>query len=544
MRKFLTLLLTAALLLTCCSGCLIDISEYVPEETADETEDTEETAQSAAEQAGLTAVQTLLTESAADQVFSLNYDPGAGLDPFTCTDTGNLMICSLLYDTFYELDQDFTPASRFVTQVRTEDYQWWYFTIDTTQLMQDGEPVTAADVAYSLRRAQVTSFSSRLADIYGVTAYDRETLIISTYAPNSLLERDLIFPVIREGSAAEPVGAGPYRLDEGCLLPFADHPHADSLPLEVIYLKEYDTATALIQAFENSLVDLVVNDPLGTSPLGYHAPREVHYVTTTNMHYIGFNLNSTLLKNDSFRAALTYGLDRSSLVTQALESCCLASALPIHPAAAYYDSDLNASLGYDPDTLAQVLEQMGCADYDNDGWLELMTAGVKVSHVLYEINLDFIVCATSDAKLAAAQAIAEDLAQVGIQVTVRPLPWEDYLAALEAGDFDLYYAEVRLTADFDVTRLLSGTAGEDGSLNYGGCQDDTCLELIGAYLAAGDLDRADCASAMCSYLAASAPFAVIGFEQSELLTHRGVVSGSTPTQYNIFHRIWDWTVTQ
>ena len=45
---------------------------------------------------------------------------------------------------------------------------------------------------------------------------------------------------------------------------------------------------------------------------------------------------------------------------------------------------------------------------------------------------------------------------------------DDYVAALEKGDFDLYLAEVRLTADFDLTALI--TAG--GSLTYGGYDEN------------------------------------------------------------------------
>ena len=49
-------------------------------------------------------------------------------------------------------------------------------------------------------------------------------------------------------------------------------------------------------------------------------------------------------------------------------------------------------------------------------------------------------------------------------IEVVELPWDEYLTALEAGDFDLYFGEIRLTADWDLTDLLSIGA----PLNYGG----------------------------------------------------------------------------
>lgn len=49
-------------------------------------------------------------------------------------------------------------------------------------------------------------------------------------------------------------------------------------------------------------------------------------------------------------------------------------------------------------------------------------------------------------------------------MTVTALPWADYTAALAAGSFDLYYGEVRLTADWNLAPLLA----TGGRLNYGG----------------------------------------------------------------------------
>ena len=37
----------------------------------------------------------------------------------------------------------------------------------------------------------------------------------------------------------------------------------------------------------------------------------------------------------------------------------------------------------------------------------------------------------------------------------RAVPWDTFLTRLESGDFDLYYGECRLTADWDLTALLS-----------------------------------------------------------------------------------------
>ena len=42
-----------------------------------------------------------------------------------------------------------------------------------------------------------------------------------------------------------------------------------------------------------------------------------------------------------------------------------------------------------------------------------------------------------------------------LRVTVRTMSWSSYTQALRSGNYDLYYAECRLTADWDLTPLLA-----------------------------------------------------------------------------------------
>ena len=66
-------------------------------------------------------------------------------------------------------------------------------------------------------------------------------------------------------------------------------------------------------------------------------------------------------------------------------------------------------------------------------------------------------------KVSAAEHIAQALSDFDLQIQVEALPWEEYAAALAAGNFDLYYGEVRLPANWDLSALV----GTGGSLNYG-----------------------------------------------------------------------------
>ena len=49
-------------------------------------------------------------------------------------------------------------------------------------------------------------------------------------------------------------------------------------------------------------------------------------------------------------------------------------------------------------------------------------------------------------KASAGEHIAQALSDFDLQIQVEALPWEEYAAALAAGNFDLYYGEVRAPA--------------------------------------------------------------------------------------------------
>ena len=96
-------------------------------------------------------------------------------------------------------------------------------------------------------------------------------------------------------------------------------------------------------------------------------------------------------------------------------------------------------------------------------------------------------------KVSTAQKIAAGLSQYDLQVTVQALPNEEYLQALQNGDFDLCFCEVKLTADWDLRPLLQSYA----SLNFGGYADPETDQLLAGLCAAEPAGRAAAMTALC-----------------------------------------------
>lgn len=487
--------------------------------------------------------QDLATGYAADDVFSLNSRAEDGFNPYVTTNTDNRLADQLVYENIFEVSDNYELSSRIVSGWQTEDGTYWYFKINPGIKMHDGSTLTAADVSYSIQRAMISSrYAGRFLYVWGVSASE-DTVSVSLSVPNMQFPYLLTIPIIKSGSIGEdtPPGTGPYRFseDKSCLEAFDGYPDWENLPVDKVGLVEYASVEEILTAYEDSYIDLVLNDPSSGANLGYGGTSEIRYIATNNMHYIGFNMDSTkasaFVLNSGNRYAMMFAVDRDYAAKTLMKGAATASVLPINPKSPLYNKDLAAGYGYDLDRCLLVLNNSGVKDYESepDGKLEYMVTGIPL-----EIDLDMIVCSEAGGKADVAKKFAQDLASIGVTVNVRELSWNEYRSELAAGNFDLYYGEVKLTADFNLSRLLT----EDGGLNYCGVDDPTYGELINAYLAATDADRQANCDAMLQYIIDTAPIIPVCFERQEVVSHRNVASGLNPSQYNIFYNIQNWTI--
>ena len=153
--------------------------------------------------------------------------------------------------------------------------------------------------------------------------------------------------------------------------------------------------------------------------------------------------------------------------------------------------------------------------YSQEALLTALAAAGQNTGEIKELRM--LVNGENSFRVANAQFIAEGLSTADWRITVEELPWEEYLAALEAGDFDLYYGEVRLTADWDLRELL----GTGGALNYGGYSDAITDQLMAEF--AVSADRKSAARALYTYLRGVVPVAPICFRSTAVLTYPGEI---------------------
>lgn len=458
--------------------------------------------------------------------FALPYYPSASLHPITGNNHAHLVLASLVYQGLFELDNTFTPHGVLCSEYSvSEDGLTWTFTLSSA-VFSDGTSVTSADVVSSLELARSSElYAGRLAEVQRIEAAGDGAVAVTLSRPNGALPTLLDIPIIRDnGDGSMPLGTGPYAFveDSGPLRLARQSSAPDTAP-EEIALSPIEGADGLIYAFDAGDVSLVTSDLTGSNALGYSSGYEVFSYPTTTMLYVGFQTQSGPCRDALVRQAVSRSFDRDTVTVSLLAGHGEATCLPFSPRSELYSAAHERSGGYDSAAAAELLTQAGYAAGEDGRLYAGRTA----------LSLTFVVNTDNSFKLTIAEYLAGQLNDLGITVELKKLAWDDYLAALEAGNFDLYLGEVALTASFDLAPLL----GQVGALNYGGyasAEIDALAEQLRS--AEGD-DRSRAAAALLDQFQADAPLAPLCFKNHAVLTQWGAVFGLEPTRQNPFYHL-------
>ena len=539
--KWLALALAGVLLLGLLAGC--GETEETPEELV--LDDT-------------VSGETLTAGDQADRVFSLAVDYNQTLNPITTKSQLNQMVGDLVYDRLFDVDENFHVTSRILESweyVKGEDSAGVFvLTVRPDIQMHDGSLLTAEDITYSLSRvftSGASHYQLQMGRAY-VSAYHGQVYLVGDY-DNGLMIEKMAVPIIKSvtNSILEdvPIGSGPYTYSEDrqTLEKFDGYEFADDLPVDTIYLRPYEGPEGLITEYESSLVDLVLNDPTSIYNMGYGGKNETRSFVTTNLHFLCFNSQSEFFQYDAYRQAMNWIIDRESIAEDNMDGMATATALPIHPNSSLYDEEFAADLAFDPERCLLQLERGGCRDLDGDGMLEYALSGAK-----REIEINFLVCADSADKVAAARRIAADMESIGLSVHMRELTWEEYLDVLNFVPeddedepewiWDVYYGEISITGDWDVRTLFRGDKVDDRTLNYGEWSVPLLEQTMAEFIGATEEERPEAEDAMLQTLLENTVFLPVCFEKKQVLTHIGVVKGMVPNQYNVFVNLTNWQV--
>lgn len=403
-------ILAFALAAACVTGCATPGSSSTATTAAAGTTAGGET------QAGETAAQT----DAGDGKVTITYAQSsdiAGLDPRNGTSTVTAAMLSQVYSSLVKTDEDFNIVCDAAESYEVVDDTTYKFTLKKGIKFHDGTELTSEDVKYTLDTIREEDATYKLKSDFSFMycePIDDYNLYIKTDEPNastllrlkyiSIIPKHYVEEVGDDEFNIHPIGSGPYKVvewkkDESITLEafddyFGGKPQADTVICKVI-----PEASARIAALEAGEVDLIA--AVTTSQvdrLKSLSNIEVVSKPTTRTAYFTMNsLGDSAVTDVRVRKAINMAIDRDTIVQGVLDGYGQAVnslALPIFE---YYDPDVKG-YDYDPEGAKALLAEAGYADGLD---LEMEGSFSGLSNA-------------SDV----AQAVAAQLAEVGINVTV------------------------------------------------------------------------------------------------------------------------------
>lgn len=377
--------------------------------------------------------------------------PVSDLRPWQPRSRDEEHLISLLYSGLMRLDADLWPTPDLAERLDIDvDGRRLTFTLRQNVYWHDGQPLTAADVLFTLEalRSLPETSTALLADlryIAAASAPDERTVVIelrSRYAPMLSLLAVPILPrhlfagrdVSQVDFLAQPIGSGPFRLrerqaDGSLVLERHDQYHHGSPLLDQVVLTVMPETAIAQQALRDGQL-LVAELPWGAQDaLGDVTTLRSGSIPENGVYFLAFNLRPGRPFADvRLRQALATAIDLPRLVETATKGV----GVPVG----------NGAL---PGSWADLTPPLPAGDLpaareilDAAGWVLPPGAtirqreGVPLIARLYVRNDD-------ERRLVAARRIAEIAASIGIQIVVEPADFATVILARYVApyDFDL-----------------------------------------------------------------------------------------------------------
>lgn len=358
------------------------------------------------------------------------------LDPRYSTDANSVRIGNLLYNALLRYDQDSRLQPELAASWRMLDERTYEFDLRSDVSFHDGARLTAADVKHTyeaiLDPASRSPKRGPLLPLESIEQKDTYRLHFRLRAPHAPFVEQFtqnIVPVRARQSPTPPPGSGPFRLEklesEKVFLQ-ANSGYWEGPPaLPGIVFKIVPDALVRVLEFKQGAIDFMQND-LEPDLLPWLKRNTGAHIETnpgTTFQYIGINLSHPILRHVKVRQAIACAIDRTKLIRHLLKGMAVEANGLLSPRNWAHDAGAR-HWPYDPDLAKRLLDEAGFRDPDGDGPRFRFRLSFKTTNI--------------DLRRRVAEALKEQLGQVGIELDLRTYEWGTFFADVKSGNFHLY----------------------------------------------------------------------------------------------------------
>jgi peptide/nickel transport system substrate-binding protein len=476
-------------------------------------------------------------------------------NPFTGIAAASYEIYQLIYDTLngYSAKDFSTTGILADSWTPAADGLTWTYKIKPNLKWSDGQPLTSADVAYSINRVrngtyEQTNWGNYVTNITNVTAADPTTVVMTVKKPTPIMYH-ISVPIIPEhiwssisekavaNFANEPspgkpiVGSGPFVLTQvvkGQFIRLERNPDYWGTPSKIDHLvfRVFNSQDSMAQALKRGEIDFADNVDANI----FNSLRNTPGITTADTTYSGFdeiamNTGAALddgtpigdgnpvLKDKVVRQAINYAIDRKTLVQKVFGNYATVGSSIIPPlyASLHYDPGASA-YPFDPDKANQLLDQAGYTK-GSDGYRKMPGGGKEISLRLFGRS-------SSETSSRTVPYVSGWLKDIGIKTSVKLVSEDNLTDIIGQGKYDLFEWGWVVEPDPDYqlsTFTCASRSYKDGGSIYANLSDSFyCNKAYDALYEkqAGQVDVAERAATvkqMQQMLYEDAPYAITAY---------------------------------
>ncbi len=432
----------------------------------------------------------------------------------------------------------------------------WTFNLRPTAEWQDGQPLTADDVVFTVGLLKDPAYRGPLANSWrevSVTRIDAHTVQFSLATPIAGFLEDALVGILPQhllaatsvtdladsAFANEPIGSGPFRLvhwdaTSAELIPASTAVQRAELP--GIELRFFSDPGTLADAYQSGSLDAAVGLAPATAIAFSKAAgsRLLSYPTTTFASVaINVRAGHPELAPAAVRKALLEALNRPAMLTSVLAGAGTQADSPVPPSSWAFDPKASAPVASNPTAAAAALKAAG--------WTKA-TAGWQAPKAKVPFAFDLLSPDQASNPIAwgAAELVASQWRAFGLKVTHVSLAPADLVARLGAGNFVAALVEVNIGLDPDLYPLFASSQAITAGANITGIQDSTLNGLLVAARAPGtQAARTAAYSRLQAALVANPVMLPLFFQDDLVVADSRLVGPSIQGLADLSDRYWD-----
>ena len=301
-------------------------------------------------------------------------------DPHFSTSSNDIRVSFNLFDNLTSRHPDGKLYPGLATEWKLTQQTTWTFKLRSGVKFHNGDPLTSADVKFSIERTYdpnvKTMVATVLTTIDRVEAPDAGTVVIHTKKPDPLLPARLAFyagqivpkkyleSVGNDGFNAKPVGTGPVKFaswtkDDKLVLDANPDYWSGKVDFDRLTMRPIPETAPRIAALLKGEVDAITQLPADQGErVAGNATTRVAGALYAGLYVLAVNSKRPPLDNPLVKQALSLAIDRAAIVKELWRGRGIVPSGPIAKGDNHFDASL-PPLAYNPSQARELLKKAG-----------------------------------------------------------------------------------------------------------------------------------------------------------------------------------------